>query len=229
MKKNIVITGAAGNLGKAVVKKFLKEGHRVIAIVSSLNSLQELKGDIILLSADLTNEQAVKTLTDSIIKENKKIDAALMLVGGYSPGSILETEGGQLKKMYSMNFETAYFMARPVFAQMITQASGGRIVFVGARPALQPKDGKSSLAYALSKSLIFKLADFLNAEGLSKNVISSVIVPSTIDTPDNRKAMPKADFASWVTPESIADVIAFAISDQAGALRDPVYKIYGNA
>ncbi len=230
MKKNILITGASGNLGKATVEKFLKEGHRVIALVSPGKSLGfDLEGDIIVEEANLADESLTTKVINKIVSENKSIDVALLLVGGYASGSVFETDGVLLKKMYSQNFETAYFAAHPVFLQMMKQPLGGRIIFIGARPALLAKDGKSSLAYALSKSLIFKLVDFLNAEGASKNVLSSVIVPSTIDTPANRAAMPAADFSSWVKPEAIAEVMAFVASEVADDLRDTVIKVYGRS
>jgi NAD(P)-dependent dehydrogenase (short-subunit alcohol dehydrogenase family) len=112
---------------------------------------------------------------------------------------------------------------------MLTQHDGGRIVLVGSRPALVPKEGKNSFAYALSKSLIFKLADFLNAEGSSKNVTASVIVPSTIDTEANRSAMPDKDFTAWVKPEEIAASMAFICSGDGNPLRESVLKIYNRA
>lgn len=229
MKKNILITGAAGNLGQASVEKFLREGHRVIAAVSPGRKLDGMNGDIITVEADLTQEKAVEEVVRKIVAAYQSIDAALLLAGGYDGGDIFKTDGSSLRKMYSLNFETAYNAARPVFTQMMKQALGGRIIFVGARPALKPEDGKKSLAYALSKSLVFKLADYLNAEGASKNVTCTVIVPSTIDTVANRQAMPNADFSSWVTPDVIADVMAFLISEKAGSLRETVVKVYGNA
>ncbi len=230
MKKTILITGASGNLGKATVLRFLNDGHRVIAIVSPGKTLGfEVQGDFMVREANLTDESSIATVIAKIIAESKSIDVALLLVGGYASGSVFETDEALLKKMYSQNFETAYFAARPVFLQMMKQPLGGRIIFIGARPALLPKDGKSSLAYALSKSLIFKLADLLNEEGASKNVLSSIIVPSTIDTPVNRAAMPSADFSSWVKPEAIAEVMAFVASEVADDLRDTVIKVYGRS
>ncbi len=228
--KNILITGASGNLGKPTVQKFLSEGHRVIAIVTPGKELPfKVNGELVTFSADLSNEAAVNIMVGDIVSRYQTIDAALLLVGGWAGGTIFDTDGVGLKKMYSLNFETAYFVARPVFKQMVQQQEGGRIVFVGARPALQAKDGKASLGYGLSKSLVFKLAEYLNAEGASKNVVASVVVPSTIDTPANRSAIPKADFNSWVKPEAIADVMAFLVSNQGVPLRDPVVKVYGGA
>ena len=131
--------------------------------------------------------------------------------------------------MFTMNFDTTYFVARPVFQQMIKQGTGGRIVMVGARPALRAKDGSKSFAYGLSKSLIFKLAEFLNATGSQQNVITSVVVPSTIDTPPNRQAMPNADFSAWVKAEDIAATIAHLCSEKADTWRETVVKIYNKS
>ena len=102
-------------------------------------------------------------------------------------------------------------------------------VFVGARAALRAKDASKSLAYALSKSLIFKLAEALNATGADKNVTASVVVASTIDTPPNRKAMPNADFSTWVKSEDIAAAISHLCSDKADTWRENVLKIYNRA
>ncbi len=230
MKKNVFITGASGNLGKAAIEKYTAEGHKVIATISPGKKLGfEVTGDIETVEADLTDEKNVEEVIAKIIDKHHSIDAALLLVGGFAAGGIKETDGASLKKMYALNFETAYYAARPLFLQMLKQSFGGRIILVGARPALKAEAGKNLLAYALSKSLLFKLADFLNAEGASKNVVTSVIVPSVIDTPVNREAMPSANFSDWVKPEEIAEVLAFITSANGNALRDSVFKIYGNA
>jgi NAD(P)-dependent dehydrogenase (short-subunit alcohol dehydrogenase family) len=228
--KTVLITGAAGNLGKACVEKFLAEGYKVIATVTPGKTLgYEVKGDIETYDADLSNETTVETVISQVIAKHKNIDAALLLVGGYAAGGIAETNGDTLKKMFTLNFDTTYFVARPLFQQMLKQSTGGRLVFVGARPALRAKDANKSLGYALSKSLIFKLAEVLNAAGSDKNVTASVVVPSTIDTPVNRQAMPNADFGSWVKAEDIASAMATLCSTNNSAWRDTVVKIYNRA
>ena len=228
--KTVIITGAAGNLGKACVEKFLAEGYKVVATVTPGKTLgYEVKGDIETYDADLSSETTVETVISQIIAKNKNIDAALLLVGGYASGGIAETNGDTIKKMFTLNFDTTYFVARPIFQQMLKQSSGGRLVFVGARPALRAKDANKSLGYALSKSLIFKLAEVLNAAGSDKNVTASVVVPSTIDTPVNRQAMPNADFSSWVKAEDIASAMATLCSETNNAWRDTVIKIYNRA
>jgi NAD(P)-dependent dehydrogenase (short-subunit alcohol dehydrogenase family) len=229
MKKNVLITGASGNVGKAAVEKFLAEGYQVIATVNPGKGLgYDANGNITTYEADLTNEKSVDEAIRKIISNHLSIDAAILTVGGYAQGTIQTTDGAALQKMISLNFNTAYFVARPVFNQMLSQ-NAGRIVFIGARPALSTADGKNTVAYALSKSLVFELAELLNAEGAQKNVISSVIVPSVIDTPSNRSSNPTAHFSDWVTPEEIANTMAYLVSDNARALREPIVKMYSNS
>ena len=228
--KTVIITGAAGNLGKACVERFLADGYKVIATVTPGKDLGfQVKGHVETYDADLSDEKAVDQVVSQVVAKHKTIDAALLLVGGYTSGGINETDSATLKKMISLNFDTAYFVARPVFQQMMKQGSGGRIVLVGARPALRPKDGVKSFAYALSKSLIFKLAEFLNTAGSAQNVTTSVIVPSTIDTPPNRQAMPNADFTAWVRAEDIAAAMAHICSEESNTWRETVVKIYNRS
>jgi NAD(P)-dependent dehydrogenase (short-subunit alcohol dehydrogenase family) len=229
MKKNVVITGASGNLGKATVQKFISAGYTVIATVSPGKTLPfDPAGNLETMEVDLRNEGQVDEVISQIIGKQKTIDAALLLAGGFAAGGIKTANGETLRNLYALNFETAYFAARPIFLQMQKQPAGGRIVLVGSRPVLLPKDGKNVIAYALSKSLLFKLAEYLNAEGASQNVVTSVIVPSTIDTPANRQSMPKADFSKWVKVEEIAELMEFICSRKADSVREPVYKVYGN-
>ena len=211
--KNIIITGASGNLGTATVKKFNDAGYNVVSATHAI---------------DLTNEAAAAAFVEEAIKKHGSIEGALLLVGGFAMGKIEETSAADLNKMRALNFDTAFNIAKPIFSHMM-EKKYGRIVFVGARPALKPEQGKNMVAYALSKSLLFELSNILNASAKGVNVVSSVIVPSTIDTPGNRKSMPDADSSNWVKPEHIADVLEFICSDKGLPLRESVYKIYNNA
>jgi NAD(P)-dependent dehydrogenase (short-subunit alcohol dehydrogenase family) len=225
--KNILITGAGGNLGKVVVRKFAEHGYRVLT--TTLPGIHSDANESITqeYEVDLANEEAVSSMVDMLFKDHQTLDAALLLAGGFMPGTLDKTSGQDLDKMFSMNFETAYFTARAVLARMMEQPSGGRIVLIGARPALEANAGKNAIAYALSKSLVFKLAELLNAEGQAKKVITTVIVPGTIDTSANRKSMPEADFSQWVSPEEIAETMLFLCSDNANSWREPVINVYG--
>jgi NAD(P)-dependent dehydrogenase (short-subunit alcohol dehydrogenase family) len=227
--KNVIITGATGNLGKSVVDRFLLNGYQVLITHTPGKAPQNLPSGTLPYEADLTNEAATTAVIANMIRTHGTIDAAVLLVGGFMPGGLDKADGAAVHRMISLNFNTAYYVARPIFQQMMNQPNGGRIIVVGARPVLRPKDGKNLMAYTLSKSLIFKLAELLNAEGEAKNVVTSVIAPSTIDTETNRQAMPTADFSKWVNPKDIADTMVFLCSQPASALRQNVLKMYGEA
>jgi len=150
------------------------------------------------------------------------------LVGGFTIGNVAATKSGDIKKQIGLNFDTAYHVARPLFLHML-ENNKGRIVFIGSRPALKAADGKNVIAYGLSKSLLFKLAEYLNAAAKGKNVTVTVVAPGTIDTPVNRKEMPDANPGNWVKPEELAETFEFILSDGASSLRETVLKVYGNS
>ncbi len=230
MPKTIIITGANGNLGVATVKKFLDEGYKVIAVSRSGEQLGFAASheNFELREVDLSDEKTAEGFIEELISLLGRIDGALFLAGGFAMGDINATDGEALRKMISLNFETAYFIARPLFRHMLGNGYG-RLVFIGARPALKPEQGKGALAYALSKSLLFQLAELLNAEAKGKNVVASVVVPSTIDTAINRRSMPDANFAGWVQPEQIAGILELICSEKGDVIREPVYKLYNNS
>ena len=143
-------------------------------------------------------------------------------------GSLEKTSSAEIMDQYKLNFETAYHVARPCFTQMMKQQSG-RIFLIGSKPGLSSAFSKGMIAYGLVKSLIFRLAELMNDEAKGKNVVTNVIVPSTIDTPENRHSMPDADFGKWVKPEDIASVIFYYCADQASILRENIIKVYNNA
>lgn len=224
-----IITGASGNMGQAVVKKFLAEGFHVTGTVIP-NDPVKLEIDhpaFETSTANLMEEEAAGQLVRSLAEKRGSIDAAILTVGGFAMGTIADTSAADILKQYKLNFETAYNVARPVFVQMMQQGHG-RIFLIGARPGLNMKNSKGMTAYGLAKSLIFRLAELMNEEARGTQVVTSVIVPSTIDTPQNRKSMPDADFSQWVSPDDIAKAIYFYCSPAGNAIREPVVKIYGN-
>ncbi|MEO8769034.1 MAG: SDR family NAD(P)-dependent oxidoreductase [Ferruginibacter sp.] len=230
MQKTAIITGAAGNMGQAIVRKFLKEGYHVVGTITSNDpaSINIDDTNFEKVAVDLMSEEAAEKAVGEVITKNKTIDAAVLTVGGFAMGKVSDTKSADVLKQYKLNFETAYHVARPVFIQMMQQGYG-RIFLVGSRPGLSAKDGKGLIAYGLSKSLIFRLAELMNEEAKGTNVVTCVLVPSTIDTPQNRKSMPDADFSSWVKAEAIADTVYFYCTDEAAAVREPVIKMYNNS
>ena len=213
MSKNVIITGANGNLGVAAVKKFLDKGYKVIAVDHTGTHLgfAASHDNFELRDVDLSNEAATEDFIEEVITLYGSIDGALLLVGGFAMGDVAATDGTAMKKMYSLNFETAWFAARPLFQHMLENGFG-RILFMGARTAMNPALGKGAIAYALTKSMLFNLADLLNASAKGKNVSATVIAPGTIDTEINRKSMPDADTSTWVLPEQVADLLELICS-----------------
>ena len=228
--KTAIVTGASGNMGQAVIGKFIDEGYKVVGTVIPNDPVpMDFPADKLeKVVVDLMNEDDSAKFIASVISKYGSIDAAVLTVGGFAMGAVAETKTSDIGKQYKLNFETAYNVARPVFVQMMKQNSG-RIFIIGSKPGLSSVNSKGMVAYGLAKSLIFRLAELMNAEAKGTNVVTAVIVPSTIDTPQNRKSMPDADPSKWVKPESIADVIYFYCTDEAAVLREPVIKVYNNS
>jgi NAD(P)-dependent dehydrogenase (short-subunit alcohol dehydrogenase family) len=228
--KTAIITGASGNLGQAVVKKFIDEGYKVVGtIIPNDPTPMDFPADSFeKVVVDLMNEDDSKQFVDSIIGKYGSIDVAVLTVGGFAMSKIADTKTSDVVKQYKLNFETAYNVARPAFLQMIMQGSG-RIFMIGSKPGLDSRNSKGMIAYGLAKSLIFRLAEMMNDEAKGTNVVTSVVVPSTIDTPQNRQSMPDAKFDNWVKAEQIAEVIYFHSSNAASVIREPVIKVYNKA
>ena len=221
--KNVLITGASGNLGKVVVDEFLKRGHRIIT-THSRQPLPASAGNIQYV-VDLTNEGQVNDMVADIHLRFEVIDAALFLAGGFESGDIQHTDSNAIRRMIAMNVETAFNTARAVYLKMKKQKTGGRIVFIGAQPALMPELGMRHIAYSLSKSLLFRLMEHLNADAAGTEFKACILVPGTIDTPDNRKWNPDADFSKWVTPEIMAGQMEQILHTPVKELTDPVFLL----
>jgi NAD(P)-dependent dehydrogenase (short-subunit alcohol dehydrogenase family) len=228
--KTAIITGAAGSLGQGVVKKFLEDGYLVAGTINHDKPGKEAEKDpqFEQYVVDLMDEKRSSQFVESVVSKYNTIDVAVLTVGGFAMGKIADTKTSDIVKQCRLNFETAYNVARPVFNQMMKQNTG-RIFLIGSRPGLDMRNAKGMVAYSLAKSLIFRLAELMNDEAKGHDVITSVIVPSTIDTADNRKAMPDAKYENWVKPEQIADVILSYCTPAAGLVKEPVIKVYGNA
>ena len=203
---NILVTGAYGNLGTAVVKKFLQQG----AVVTGTRAPNEQDSffthpQFSSFVIDLADEKE----TANFLRQHYTHtipDAAVLTVGGFAMGDIENTSLAAIQKMMRLNFDTAFNCLRPLFTRMIAKGRG-HIFVVGARPALSAEKGRGMTAYSLSKAMLIRLAELANVEAGSSGAWTTVIVPSTIDTPQNRAAMPDADFDKWVKPETIADLV----------------------
>jgi NAD(P)-dependent dehydrogenase (short-subunit alcohol dehydrogenase family) len=229
MIKHAIVTGAAGNLGQAVTRTFLDTGYKVHAIISPRDQIDPFqKPGLFAYQVDLMSENDSLSAIDKIISGIESIDLVIMTVGGYALGSLQEVTLTDIEKMYRLNFVTAFNVAKVVLPYMEKQKTGGQLVFIGARPAMHPEQAIDMVAYALSKSLVFRLSEIINESEKQKNIRSFVIVPGIIDTPQNRTAMPDADFTKWVKPEEIARQIMRLVSSSDKKCPDHILKIYGN-
>lgn len=221
--KTILITGASGNMGQALVKKFLTEGWKVAGTFVPNDPVKpefnhpSFTG----ITVDLMNEADAASMVQQLVQKSR-VDAAVLTVGGFAMGDIASTSSAGIMQQYKLNFETAYHVARPLLTQMMQQHNG-RIFVVGSRPGMNMKNSRGMTAYGLAKSLIFRLAELMNEESANTYVKTFVIVPSTIDTLQNRAAMPGADFSKWVTPQTIADTV-FDYCNDDGSEKDMVIE-----
>ncbi len=225
MKKTILITGAAGNLGTAVSEHFIKQGWNVIGTLAPIEKATNNQVDFH--ECDLISESSTESFFRQIKAKYKKLDAVVALVGGFGMNNLSNATDDDMLKMFHLNYMTAFHTAK-FASEWMNETGGGHLVFIGAKPALE--GGASEvLPYAISKSAVINLAEIINEDDNFKNIQAAVIAPSIIDTPPNRKAMSDANFDDWVKPEAIAKNIYFIVSEEAGVLRDVVFKVYNNA
>ncbi len=177
--KTVIITGANGNLGTAVTKEFIDKNYRVIAIIANENSKTYFTThpNLEISTVNLTDEKETIAFVEKLIQKYTIIDAALLLVGGFAMGDIENTTGDDLHKQIALNFETAFYVTKPLFGHMMNNGKGN-IVFIGARPALNAAQGKDLIAYGLSKSLLFKLAEYLMRQLKAKLFLFRWLLPA---------------------------------------------------
>ncbi|HLQ98822.1 MAG TPA: SDR family NAD(P)-dependent oxidoreductase [Sphingobacterium sp.] len=205
-EKIVLVSGAAGNLGSAVVEYFLEEGCRVIGLVHRATGRARAEEKYSEFALDLLDEKAIQNCINGIIKKQGQINIAVLTVGGFTLGTLEKTSMQDLNHLIRLNFETAYNLARPVLAEMKKYKSG-KLFFIGSLKGLDTSTGKGTVAYSLSKSLLLQLTNIINADTKGSAVSAYYVAPSTIDTPQNREAMPEADFSNWEKPSQIAEII----------------------
>lgn len=230
MQRVVYVTGSSGNLGRAITLKFLKEGDKVIGTLlpEEVYTLPEEQKTLEIRHIDLLNEDETTAIIASDIREFGGIDIAILTAGGFAMGDLAKTGISDIHQQLRLNFETTYNAARPIFLEMLKKGRG-RIFMTGSRPGLDMRNGKGMVSYSLTKSLVFRLAELMNEEAKGTDVVVTVLVPSIIDTPQNRKSMPDADFSTWMSPEDMAEIIFYYASPAASGLREPVLKMYHKA
>lgn len=222
--KVVMVTGAAGNVGRAVCTYFASEGARLAMVDSSLDTLQTAadalglgKTRAQLLAGDLGKPKDVQSIVGKIERKFKQIDVLVHTVGGFAMGDpVHKGDIATYEKMMYLNAQTTYVTLGQVARHMIEHEIGGSIITILAKSG--QKGGKNMAAYIAGKAAAERIMQSMAEELKEHNIRVNGIMPSTIDTPANRRDMPNADFSKWVTPQQLAQVIAFLASDQASAI-----------
>jgi NAD(P)-dependent dehydrogenase (short-subunit alcohol dehydrogenase family) len=234
--KVVVVTGATGALGMVVTKTLLGHGAHVVSTYRSKERQKQLsdfvgRANDVLTSAqaDVTDGISVQALLQKVVDKYGRVDILLNIVGAYKGGSdIANTEESDWDLMIDVNLKSAFLCSKAALPHMMRQ-NYGKIVSVSSRTAVEKRFRSKSGAYAVAKAGIIVLTETIAEEVKKYNINVNCIMPSTIDTPDNRRDFPDADFSKWVQPEQIAKVILFLISDDSKIVSGASIPVYGKA
>jgi 3-oxoacyl-[acyl-carrier protein] reductase len=221
--KVIVVTGALGALGKVVAEVALARGARVAGVDYGTSQIAATPDRIEFGGVDLSDAAQAKKAIDAVASHFGRLDALVNIAGGFAFETVAEGDPKTWQRMHALNLLTALNASRSAIPHL-TASPSARIVNVGAMGALQAGSGMG--AYAASKAGVHRLTEALAAEWKGKITVNAVL-PSTIDTAANRASMPKADFGKWVTPQELADVILFLVSDAASAVTGALLPVSG--
>lgn len=229
----VIVTGAAGNLGRAVADAFAHAGATVVAVDHRSGRLAERlpaltdSAHLLAEGVDVSNPDDAERLVAQVMERFGQIDVLVNVAGGFAGGKpVHEAPLDEWEQMISLNLRTALVMSRAVTPQMIEQGRG-RIIHIGSKSGV--RGGANVAAYSASKSALATLTESQSAELKNKGINVNIVLPSVIDTEENRSASPKADPDKWVTPESLAGVILFLASPLAADLHGAALPVYGRA
>lgn len=225
--KVVLVTGAAGNLGRAVIAAFASQGTTLVFADYSQEGLDAIEQAGLRVQVDLTNEDSVRAMAEQAVAAYGRIDVLANIAGGFTMGPLLhETDAKDWEFMMNLNARSVFYASKAVLPHMLEQG-GGSIVSVSARAATEGK-GKMG-PYCASKAAVITLTESLAAEHKYNGINVNCILPGTIDTPQNRGDMPDADFSKWVPSAALADVILFLASDAARCVTGAAIPVYGQS
>jgi len=224
--KIALVTGANGGLGSYVTKALLEAGANVVGVSRKVQQSDFDSPSFTALPAEISTGPGAKTMVDSVNGRFGRLDIVVHTVGGFAGGqSIAETDDATLQRMFDLNLSSTFYLLRAVLPLM-RKTGNGRIIAIGSRAALEP--GPRVGAYSASKAAMVSLIKTAALENKDVGITANVILPGTIDTPANRKAMPSADFSKWVQPASIAALITWLASDSGKDVNGAAIPVYGS-
>ena len=227
--RTVMVTGAAGNLGRAVADAFAQRGANLVLVDLKQDALEKVFGTgnsrHLLAPTNLLEQAQVDATVQKAVGQFQRIDVLANLAGGFRMGEpVHATQDATWNFLLDLNARTLLHAVRAVVPRMLAQG-GGKIVNVGAFAA--QKGAAQMGAYVAAKSAVIRLTEALAAELREKNINVNCVLPTIIDTPENRAAMPKADPGRWVAPADLANVIAFLASDAARAIHGAALPVAG--
>jgi NAD(P)-dependent dehydrogenase (short-subunit alcohol dehydrogenase family) len=228
----VVVAGGTGGLGRAICLAFLEEGAKVFVTYRKEEEFLALKESAALNQSslegrqvDVTDESASAEFIDGIVAQHGAPEVLVNAIGGYAGGvKLWEMKAEIFDRMIALNLRSGYLLARAVLPSML-KAGRGSIVNIAAKAAIDHAAGAA--AYAASKAGALALIDSLAADCIGTGVRVNSVLPSIIDTPANRLAMPNSDFQRWPKPEDIAKVVLFLSSDAATTIHGAAVPVYG--
>jgi NAD(P)-dependent dehydrogenase (short-subunit alcohol dehydrogenase family) len=226
--RNVVVTGGTGALGSAVVSALVEAGAvchvpYIVAAEAERFGFRNHAKVRLVPGIELTDEAAVAKLYGGV----PKLWASIHIAGGFAMSPVAETTKAGLMQQVDMNFVTAFLCCSAAVKSMTRGGEGGRIVNIATRPALEWRMGTGMVPYTASKAAVAALTVALAEEVVKSGILVNAIAPSTLDTPANRKAMPKADHASWAKVEEVEATILFLASPENRVTRGAVVSVYG--
>lgn len=231
--KVAIITGGTGALGKAITATFLEQAAKVVCTYildkekkECLSLTKNHRGRIVFIRTDVTKEKDVSNLIADTIRKYRRVDILVNVVGGFAYSYIAETDEKTWDLMMNLNLKSVFLCSKYVLPRMIKQ-NYGKIINISSRPALKGAAGVG--AYSASKAGVLNLTETIADEVKDYAINVNAVLPSTIDTPANRRDMPEADFSKWVKPEEIARVIIFLSSDDSKPISGAGIPVYGKA
>jgi NAD(P)-dependent dehydrogenase (short-subunit alcohol dehydrogenase family) len=224
--KVVLVTGANGGLGTYVTHAFLDAGATVIGSSRKIEQSAFASPNFTALSAEISTAEGTKSLVSDVATRFGKLDVLAHTVGGFAGGqSIADTDDATFQRMFDLNLNSVFYMLRAAIP-LLRKSQNGRIIAIGSRAALEPGAGVG--AYSASKAAMVSLIRTVALENKDAGITANVILPGTIDTLANRKAMAKADFSKWVRPTSIASLMTWLASDSGKDVNGAVIPVYGS-
>ena len=227
--RTVMITGASGNLGRALAAQFASTGAQLVLVDLDLERLQQAYGGDhaaqMLAPANLLVQDEVNAVVRAACAQFGGIDVLCNIAGGFRMGPPLhETPDQDWNLLFDLNARSVLHAVRAVVPHM-KAAQGGKIISVSANAAL--KGAAHMGAYSASKDVVIRMTEAMAAELRDDGINVNCVLPSIIDTPENRAAMPDADVSRWVSPDALGEVIVFLASDAARAINGAAIPVVG--